>query len=118
MRILFLSPDKPLRSLVISSSVPFRWKINSFNAPAQAAAAMGQRVLLVDADLRLPQVHKLTDLPNVWGLSHVISTDMNVDDIIQRSPLEDNLFVLTAGQIPPDPTRLLSSKNVEFNPAF
>lgn len=111
--IYFLSPDKPLRSLVISSSVPAEGKSTLSTHLAQAAAAMGQRVLLVDADLRLPQVHKLTDLPNVWGLSHVISTDMNVDDIIQRSPLEDNLFVLTAGQIPPDPTRLLSSKKMQ-----
>jgi capsular exopolysaccharide synthesis family protein len=54
-----------------------------------------------------------TDLPNVWGLSNVISSEINVDDVIQRSPLEDNLFVLTAGQIPPDPTRLLCSKKMQ-----
>jgi capsular exopolysaccharide synthesis family protein len=54
----------------------------------------------------------MTDLPNVWGLSNVISSEINVDDVIQRSPLEDNLFVLTAGQIPPDPTKLLASKKM------
>ncbi len=109
----FLSPDRPIRSLVISSSVPADGKSTVSTFLAQAAAAMGQRVLLVDADLRRPQVHVRTDLPNVWGLSNVISSEINVDDVIQQSPVEDNLYVLTAGQIPPDPTRLLYSKKMQ-----
>lgn len=109
----FLSPDQPIRSLVVSSAVPADGKSTTATFLAQAAAAMGQRVLLVDADLRRPQVHVTTDLPNVWGLSNVISSEINVDDVIQRSPMEDNLFVLTAGQIPPDPTRLLCSKKMQ-----
>lgn len=108
----FVSPDQPIRSLVMSSSVPADGKSTTATFLAQAAAAMGQRVLLVDADLRRPQIHARTDLPNVWGLSNVISSEINVDDVIQQSPVEDNLFVLTAGQIPPDPTRLLSSKKM------
>jgi capsular exopolysaccharide synthesis family protein len=108
----FLSPDQPIRTLVMSSSVPADGKSTVSTFLAQAAAAMGQRVLLVDADLRRPQIHVRTDLPNVWGLSNVISSEINVDDVIQPSPMEDNLFVLTAGQIPPDPTRLLSSKKM------
>jgi capsular exopolysaccharide synthesis family protein len=109
----FLSPDRPIRSLVISSSVPADGKSTVSTFLAQAAAAMGQRVLLVDADLRRPQIHVRTDLPNVWGLSNVISSEINVDDVIQQSPVEDNLYVLTAGQIPPDPTRLLYSKKMQ-----
>jgi len=108
----FVSPDQPIRSLAISSSVPADGKSTVATNLAQAAAAMGQRVLLVDADLRRPQVHVRTDLPNVWGLSNVISSEINVDDVIQRSSMEDNLFVLTAGTIPPDPTRLLCSKKM------
>lgn len=109
----FISPDQPIRSLVISSSVPAEGKSTVATNLAQAAAAMGQRVLLVDADLRRPQVHVRNDLPNVWGLSNVISSEINVDDVIQHSPLEDNLYILTAGQIPPDPTRLLCSKKMQ-----
>lgn len=108
----FLSPDQPIRSLVVSSSTPADGKSTTTTFLAQAAAAMGLRVLLVDADLRRPRIHETTDLPNVWGLSNVISSEINVDDVIQRSPTEDNLFVLTAGQIPPDPTRLLASKKM------
>jgi polysaccharide biosynthesis transport protein len=108
----FLSPDRPLQVLTISSSMPLEGKSTTSYRLAQAAAAMGQNVLLVDADLRRPQIHVMTDLPNVWGLSHAISMDIDVADLIQRSPTEDNLYILTAGQIPPDPTRLLSSQKM------
>ena len=70
---------------------------------------MGRRVLLVDADLRLPQIHHILHLSNDTGLSNAITTNVPVADLIQRSPAWENLFVLTAGQIPPDPTKLLSS---------
>lgn len=73
---------------------------------------MGQKVLPVDADLRLPQIHSLFDLANEPGLSNVISTNLPVLEAIQRSPW-DNLFVLTAGYIPPEPTKLLSSKKLQ-----
>ena len=109
----FINPDKPLKSLVVSSCVPADGKSTIATNLAQAAAAMGQRVLLVDADLRRPQVHNFTDLPNVWGLSNVISSEIDVNDVIQRSPQEDNLYILTAGQLPPDPSRLLSSKKMQ-----
>ncbi|MEM9542515.1 MAG: polysaccharide biosynthesis tyrosine autokinase [Cyanobacteria bacterium P01_E01_bin.42] len=109
----FFTPDKPLQVLVVSSSVPLEGKSTTSVHLAQSAAAMGQRVLLVDADLRRPQVHAMTDLPNVWGLSHAISMDLEVEDIIQQSTLDDNLFILTSGQIPPDPTRLLSSQKMK-----
>ena len=108
----FFTPDKPLQVLVVSSSVPLEGKSTTSVHLAQSAAAMGQKVLLVDADLRRPQVHAMTDLPNVWGLSHAISMDLDVEDIVQQSTLDDNLFVLTSGQIPPDPTRLLSSQKM------
>ncbi|MBP0016328.1 MAG: polysaccharide biosynthesis tyrosine autokinase [Cyanobacteria bacterium SBLK] len=108
----FFTPDKPLQVLVVSSSVPLEGKSTTSVHLAQSAAAMGQRVLLVDADLRRPQVHAMSDLPNVWGLSHAISMDLEVEDIIQQSTLDDNLFILTSGQIPPDPTRLLSSQKM------
>ncbi|HEY9829354.1 MAG TPA: Wzz/FepE/Etk N-terminal domain-containing protein, partial [Stenomitos sp.] len=80
----FISPDQPIRSLVISSSTPADGKSTVTTFLAQAAAAMGLRVLLVDADLRRPRIHETTDLPNVWGLSNVISSEIHVDDVIQR----------------------------------
>lgn len=109
----FLGSDTPVHSLVISSALHAEGKSTTALHLAQAAAAMGRRVLLVDADLRLPQIHNLLDLPNEQGLSNVISSNLSVLEVIQRSPVSDNLFVLTSGQMPPDPTKLLSSKKMQ-----
>lgn len=112
--IRLLSTDMPIRSLVISSSTPAEGKTVISLHLAQAAAAMGQRVLLVDADLRRPQVHKRLDIPNMRGLTNLISSeDLDFHEVIQNSPHEENLYIMTAGQIPPDPTRLLSSDKMQ-----
>ncbi len=112
--IRLLGSDMPIRSLVISSATPAEGKTIVALNLAQAAAAMGKRVLLVDADLRRPQVHARLNLPNMRGLSNLIaSEDLDFNDVIQKSPQDDNLYILTAGQIPPDPTRLLSSEKMQ-----
>lgn len=111
--IRFLSSDTPIRSLVISSCLPAEGKSTVALYLARAAAAMGQRVLLVDADLRRPQIHARLGLPNMRGLSNAITTDIDPNEVILRSPFDDHLFVLTAGQIPPDPIKLLSSRKMQ-----
>lgn len=112
INVRFLGSDTPINSFVISSALAAEGKSTVAAHLAQAAAAMGQKVLLVDADLRLPQIYSLFDIPNEPGLSNAISTNLPVLEAIQRSPW-DNLFVLTAGHIPPDPTKLLSSKKLQ-----
>ena len=112
--IRFLGSDTPIHSIVISSATPGDGKSTIAVHLAQAAAAMGQRVLLVDADLRRPQVHSVLGLDNLVGLSNVIATELTAKQAIQRLPMWDHLYVLTAGQLPPDPTRLLSSKKMQY----
>jgi succinoglycan biosynthesis transport protein ExoP len=120
--IRLLSPHSPLRSFAIGSASSGDGKTTVAIHLAQTAAAIGQRVLLVDADLRNPQIHLKLGLPNVRGLSDAISTDIGLNDVIQRShnvwsdelPWEDNLFVLTAGPVPSDPIKLLSSKKMLY----
>ncbi|MGL5806651.1 MAG: polysaccharide biosynthesis tyrosine autokinase, partial [Xenococcaceae cyanobacterium] len=112
--IRLLGSDSPINSLVISSSVPSEGKSTISSHLAQAAAAMGQRVLLIDADLRRPQVHHWIGLKNDRGLSNILATGLDLDDAIQQVPQWENLSVLTAGDIPPDPTRLLSSKRMQL----
>lgn len=80
---------------------------------AQAAAAMGQRVLLVDANLRCPTLHNRVGLMNIQGLTDVISQDLDWSNVIERSPIEDNLYVMSAGLIPPDSIRLLASQKMQ-----
>ena len=112
--IHLLSAGRAIRSLLVSSALAGDGKSTVALHLAATAAAVGQRVLLVDADLRCPQLHTKLGLPNVRGLSDAISTDISLNDAIQKSPSEDNLFVLTAGQIPPDPIKLLSSKKMQY----
>ncbi len=109
----FLGSDAPIQSVVIGSAVPADGKSTVAVNLAHAAAAMGQRVLLVDADLRRPQVHGIVGIPNIRGLSNLLFSDINSDDVIQQSPIEENLHLITSGQIPPDPTKLLSSKRMQ-----
>jgi len=106
----FLSSDTPIRSVSISSSLPGDGKSTVSLYLAQAAAAMGQRVLVVDTDMRRPQLHHRLGLNNMQGLSNILANGLAPDDVIHLADV--NLSVLTAGQIPPDPTKLLSSNRM------
>jgi len=111
--ILLLGSDIPIRSLVISSPGLGDGKSTVAIQLAQAAAAMGQRVLLVDGNLRCPSLHTRVGLMNIQGLTDVISQDLDWHNVIERSPLEENLFVMMAGPIPPDSVRLLASRKMQ-----
>ncbi|MBD2593997.1 polysaccharide biosynthesis tyrosine autokinase [Nostoc spongiaeforme FACHB-130] len=121
--IQLLNSDHPIRSIVITSSMPSDGKSTvAFNL-AQIATAMGQKVLLVDADLRKPTIHTLSNLNNIWGLSNLISTNLPVGEAIQEIPTLSQLSVITSGPIPPDATKLLSSERMkrlmnEFHNSF
>lgn len=110
--IRLLSSDRPIRAIAISSVMPSEGKSTVALHLAEAAAAMGQRVLLVDADLRNPQVHKYLELSNERGLTNLFSGESNPELIQQFSP-EPNLYVIAAGSAPFDPARLFSSRSMK-----
>ncbi|MBF2075495.1 MAG: polysaccharide biosynthesis tyrosine autokinase [Synechococcales cyanobacterium C42_A2020_086] len=110
--IRLVSPDQPLRVLAISSAVPASGKTTISLYLAQAAAGMGQRVLLLDADLRRSSLHDQLNLVNPYGLTDVVSGTVEFDQAIQKTAFA-NLFVMTAGARPPDPTRILSSRTLQ-----
>ncbi len=111
-----MGSDSVSKSLVISSSVPGEGKSTVSLNLAKAASEMGHRVLLIDADMRLPQVHQRLNLLNTVGLSNLLSNDgLDLEELVQK-PSEaelETLSVLTAGENPPDPVRLLSSQRME-----
>ncbi|TAF07521.1 MAG: polysaccharide biosynthesis tyrosine autokinase [Nostocales cyanobacterium] len=111
--IQLLNSDQPIRSLTISSTMPGDGKTTVSFHLAQIAAALGKRVLLVDGDLRRAQVHKLSGLNNFFGLSNVLTSNMPVEQAIQQLPEMNLLSVITAGPVPPDPARLLSSDKMK-----
>ncbi len=110
--IRLLNMENPINSLVISSALPGDGKSTVASHLARAAAAMGQRVLLIDADLRCPEIHNMMGLLNDLGLSSVIIDGIPIETAIQRSPVDENLLVLTSGPIPPEPTKILSSRQM------
>jgi capsular exopolysaccharide synthesis family protein len=109
----FLESEVQVKSLVISSATPAEGKSTTAYNLAMGAAAMGLRVLLVDADLRRPTVHDKAGLPNIQGLSNVLTLKVPVQEVMQQSARESNLYVITSGPTPPDPTRLLSSETMK-----
>lgn len=109
----FMNPDFPVRSLVIGSCIPGEGKSTVAINLAQVAASVGKRVLLIDADLRLPQVHQILELPNQYGLSNVISGEVDSEQAIQQSAFNSNLYVMTSGTTPPHPTGLLASNTMK-----
>ncbi|MFQ4139776.1 GumC family protein [Nodosilinea sp. PGN35] len=108
-----VNAEKPIKSLVISSADDQVADSTTAAYLAWAVAEMGQRVLLVDADFRLPHLHNFLDLPNEKGLSNILAGEMELKQVIKRSPKEPNLFVLTAGSATSDPVRLLSSSKIQ-----
>ncbi len=105
--------EPPIRSLMVASPESGDGKTTIAVYLAQTAAGAGQRVLLVDTNMRQPQVHNRMDVPNTRGLSGVLSNNLNVEELIQQSPLADNLFVLTAGPAVPGSARLLGSDQMK-----
>ena len=112
--IRFVKLDSPTNSLVVSSATPAEGKSTVAINLAQAAATLGQRVLLVDADFREPSLHKPLNLPNLQGLTDILSLEtLDINTVIKRSPSEDNLFILTTGSSSVDSTKLLASKKMQ-----
>ena len=103
----------PIRSLMVCSAEPGDGKTTAALYLAQTASGTGQRVLLVDTNLRLPQIHSRLDLRNSKGLSDLLTGHTNPEELIQRSPLADNLFVLTAGSSTPGSARMLGSDQMK-----
>ncbi len=116
-QIRLLRPDAPIRSLVISSSLPDEGKTTISIQLAQAAAAMGQRVLLVNADLRKPSLPTLVDRRNnndfIPGLTDIMAGTAELMDAVQLLPGEENLYILLSGSVALDSTSILSSKKMK-----
>jgi len=114
-QIRLLSPDLAIRSLVISSSLPDEGKTTVAIQLAQAAVAMGQRVLLVNADLRkpnsqIPDRHSNSDL--TYGLTDIIAGTSELMDTVHLLPGEENLYILLSGSVALDPTSILGSRKM------
>jgi polysaccharide biosynthesis transport protein len=102
----FSTPEGAPKRLVVTSTTRNEGKSTTALALAINFAQMGQRVLLIDGDMRNPSVHKLLGLDNDFGLSNLLSSETRGEKMIQPTGVK-NLSVLTAGPVPPNPVDLL-----------
>jgi polysaccharide biosynthesis transport protein len=110
--IEFASVDAPLRTLLVTSSIPGEGKTVTAANLAVVFAQAGRRVLLVDVDMRKPGVHIIFDLPNAHGLSSLLRSDEATLDAVTQPTEEPSLRILTTGPLPPNPAELIGSQRM------
>ncbi|NJM90915.1 MAG: polysaccharide biosynthesis tyrosine autokinase [Myxococcales bacterium] len=110
--IMFSAADRQLKTLVVSSANPREGKTTSVFYLGTTMAQSGQRVLLIDTDMRRPRLHTSVRVPRQKGLSNLILGEDNYDDVIKTTEIP-NLFVLPCGPLPPNPAELLMTKRFE-----
>ena len=107
--VLFMNPDRPFKRILVTSSVPGEGKTTVACSIAIAMAQSGQRVVLVDCDLRRPRIHRIFDRVGDEGVTNVLIGQASVDDVAKPS-IVPNLWTVPAGPIPPNPGDILHSE--------
>ena len=116
--ISFRLKGKDDKSLVIASANPGEGKTLFAINMAILFASMGKKTVLVDADMRKPRIHKLTDIERSPGLSDALIGEVQLSSIIKQVLLP-NLYLIPAGTLPPNPSELLTSDRMdEFQRTF
>lgn len=104
----FVDVDNPPRVIAVTSALPGEGKTHTAMNLAAALAEAGQRVCLIEADLRRPTVAAALGIIGEVGMTSVLIGRASVEDVIQ--PLGDNFSVIASGQVPPNPSELLNSE--------
>ena len=110
--LLLSNLGAPPKVIMVTSARPQEGKTTTSVNTAIVLAQKGVRVLLVDADLRRPSIHKTLGMGPRSGLSNVLTGSATAQQTITTSPVLPNLFILPAGTPPPNPAELLASPNM------
>ncbi|MGR0218608.1 polysaccharide biosynthesis tyrosine autokinase [Agromyces sp. ZXT2-6] len=108
----FMDVDHPPKTIVVTSPLPGDGKSTVACNLALTLAATGTTVVLVDGDLRRSTVAKTMGLPGGAGLSDVLAGRASLAEVLQRTPKSNNLLVLAAGSVPPNPSEVLGSERM------
>ncbi|MFE5670502.1 polysaccharide biosynthesis tyrosine autokinase [Agromyces sp. NPDC056523] len=108
----FMDVDHPPKTIVVTSPLPGDGKSTVACNLALTLAAAGATVVLVDGDLRRSMVAKTMGLPGGAGLSDVLAGRASLAEVLQRTPKSNNLLVLAAGSVPPNPSEVLGSERM------
>lgn len=109
--IKFSSVDKPIKTIVVTSSLIGEGKSTVVGNLAYSLNQDGSRVLVIDCDLRKPSIHENFLLSNEKGLTDVLFGKSDLKGVTKK--IEDSLFLITAGKIPPNPAEILGSRKME-----
>jgi len=110
--LLLSNSGAPPKVIAVTSALPQEGKTTTSINTAVVLAQKGVRVLLIDADLRRPSIHKTLGMGPHSGLSNVLTGSTTLEQAISRTSILPNLFVLPAGTPPPNPAELLASTNM------
>lgn len=107
--IQFASAVDDLKVILMTSSVPEEGKTSTAANVAIVSAQAGKKVLLMDADMRKPQVHQRFQISNLTGLSSILIKERTLEECVTEAHTP-GLFLLPSGPIPPNPSEMLASK--------
>ena len=109
--IKFSSVDKPIKTIVVTSSIPGEGKSTISGNLAITLSKSGARVLLIDCDLRKPSLHRKFNVSNEVGLTDVLVGTSELNKVMKK--IDDNLYLLTTGTLPPNPAEIIGSNTME-----
>jgi capsular exopolysaccharide synthesis family protein len=108
--IHFAKGDGEIKTVMFTSSGPGEGKSTTAANTAVALAQSGKKVIIVDCDLRKPVQHKIFGKSNK-GLTNILVENIPIESVLQQTQVE-NLYLLTSGPIPPNPSELLGGKKL------
>jgi capsular exopolysaccharide synthesis family protein len=110
----FSAKDTPIKSLIVTSGGPGEGKTTVASNLAAILSHSGKKVILMDADLRRPRVHKYTGISNNVGLSDILSAEQKIEisDYLQTLENLPDLHLLPSGGLPANPSELLGSEKM------
>jgi succinoglycan biosynthesis transport protein ExoP len=107
--LLFSTTDPKVKAIAVMSPLPQEGKTVTTCNLAITLAQTGKRVLIVDADLRKPRLHKVFGVKNLNGLTKYLTADMALEGLLHATPIP-TLFLINSGPVPPNPLELLGSE--------
>ncbi|MCD6165697.1 polysaccharide biosynthesis tyrosine autokinase [bacterium] len=111
-QIQYARSEKPVQTILVSSPGPGEGKSTSVTNLAITMAQMGSKTILIDSDLRRPVLHSLFDLKRDVGLSNYLVGRAEIEEVIRPTSV-DNLYLISCGILPPNPSELLGSKRMQ-----
>lgn len=109
--LLLSATDAKMKAIIVTSALPQEGKTATVSNLAVALAQAGKSVVVIDADLRKPRLHKIFQVKNLNGLTKYLTADLALVDLLRDTPIP-KLFLINAGPVPPNPGELLGSEKM------